>query len=32
MMKKTLENRQSFTRKLMQLLVLMAMLLAPKGA
>ena len=31
-MKKTLENRQSFTRKLMQLLVLMAMLLAPKGA
>jgi len=32
MKKKTLENRQSFTRKLMQLLVLMAMLLAPKGA
>ena len=32
MMKKTLENRQRFTRKLMQLLVLMAMLLAPKGA
>ncbi len=31
-MKKTLENRQSFTRGLMQLLVLMAMLLAPKGA
>ena len=31
-MKKTLENRQSFTRRLMQLLVLMAMLLAPKGA
>ena len=32
MKKKTLENRQSFTRRLMQLLVLMAMLLAPKGA
>ena len=31
-MKKTLENRQSFTGRLMQLLVLMAMLLAPKGA
>jgi hypothetical protein len=32
MKKKTLENRQSFTRRLMQLFVLMAMLLAPKGA
>ena len=31
-MKKTLENRQSFTGRLMQLLVLMAMLLAPEGA